>query len=253
MVLLLYLMHKQTAFLRTLEEFERESAAISQLNDNAAMITQQILFTGQLNKCIMAGTYKDGLWLVKSIDSYLKKYGDRLSLLEKLPLYYKVATLYFGDGNYHKCIEYLSYIISVKRNYPKGAPFSLKTFGKQLLDSFWALAAVIIVVVGVVGGLFTATESAAIAVIYSLIVSVFIYKGITWKGVWQSLEKCVDTLAIVMILIAMSAAFGNCLTLLHVPAKAAELITSITSNRIVIILLLNLILLVDFSVLLNRT
>ena len=101
----------------------------------------------------------------------------------------------------------------------------------------------VIVVVGVVGGLFTATESAAIAVIYSLFVSVFVYKGISWKGVWQSLEKCVETLAIVMILIAMSAAFGNCLTLLHVPAKAATLITSITSNPVVIILLLNVILL----------
>ncbi|MBQ5931555.1 MAG: hypothetical protein IIX00_04780 [Tidjanibacter sp.] len=110
----MYLMHKQTAFLRTLEEFERESQEISRLNDNAAMITQQILFTGQLNKCIMAGTYKDGLWLVKSIDSYLKKYGNRLTLHEKLPLYFKVATLYFGDGNYEKCIEYLSYIIAVK-------------------------------------------------------------------------------------------------------------------------------------------
>lgn len=136
-----------------------------------------------------------------------------------------------------------SYILSVKRNYPKGERFSLKTFGKQIVDSVWALAAVIIVVFGVVGGLFTATESAAIAVVYSLFVSVFVYKGLSWKGVWQSLEKCVDTLAIVMILIAMSAAFGNCLTLLHVPAKAATLITSISSNPVVVIILLNLILL----------
>ena len=136
-----------------------------------------------------------------------------------------------------------SYILSVKNNYPKGAKFSLKTFGKQIVDSVWALAAVIIVVFGVVGGFFTATESAAIAVVYSLFVSVFVYKGLSWKGVWQSLEKCVDTLAIVMILIAMSAAFGNCLTLLHVPAKAATLITSISSNPVVVIILLNLILL----------
>jgi len=136
-----------------------------------------------------------------------------------------------------------SYILSVKNNYPKGAKFSLKTFGKQIVDSVWALAAVIIVVFGVVGGLFTATESAAIAVVYSLFVSVFVYKGLSWKGVWQSLEKCVDTLAIVMILIAMSAAFGNCLTLLHVPAKAATLITSISSNPVVVIILLNMILL----------
>ncbi len=137
-----------------------------------------------------------------------------------------------------------SYIISVKRNYPKGEKFSIKNFVKQLGKSVWALLAVLIVVFGVVGGLFTATESAAIAVIYSLLVSVFIYKGLNWKGVWKSLDSCVETLAIVLILIAFSSAFGNCLTLLHVPAKAANMITSISSNPIVIALLLNLILLV---------
>ena len=137
-----------------------------------------------------------------------------------------------------------SYIISVKRNYPKGEKFSIGNFLRQLGTSFWALAAILIVVAGVVGGLFTATESAAIAVIYSLFVSVFIYKGLDWKGVWKSLESCIDTLAIVLILIAMSGAFGYCLTNLHVPAKAAALITGVSSSPIVIALLLNLILLV---------
>ena len=136
-----------------------------------------------------------------------------------------------------------SYILSVKRHYPKGERFSIVNFVKQLGKSIWALLAVLIVVVGVVGGVFTATESAAIAVIYSLLVSVFVYKGMNWKGVWKALDSCIETLAIVLILIAMSAAFGNCLTLLHVPAKEAELITSISSSPVVIILLLNLILL----------
>ena len=137
-----------------------------------------------------------------------------------------------------------SYIISVKRNYPKGQPFSLKVFIKQLLSSFWALAAILIVVVGVVGGMFTATESAAIAVLYSLFVSVFVYKGLNWKGVWKALDNCVSTLSIVLILIATSSLFGDCLTKLHVPDLAANAITSISSNPIIIALLLNLILLV---------
>ena len=137
-----------------------------------------------------------------------------------------------------------SYIISVKRNYPKGERFSIMHFVKQLGKSIWALLAVLIVVVGVVGGMFTATESAAIAVIYSLFVSVFIYKGLNWKGVWNALTSCIDTLAIVLILISISGAFGYCLTKLHVPAKAAMLITSVSSNPVVIALLLNLILLV---------
>lgn len=137
-----------------------------------------------------------------------------------------------------------SYIISKRRNYPKGEKFSLKNLGKQFVKSFWALAAVIIVVVGVVGGWFTATESAAVAVIYSLLVSVFIYKGLDWKGVWNVLEKCIDTLSIVLILISTSSIFGYCLTTLHVPSLAANAVIGLTNNPILIALLLNLILLV---------
>lgn len=137
-----------------------------------------------------------------------------------------------------------SYIISVKENYPKGSPFTIKGFIKQLGTSIWALAAVVIVVFGVVGGVFTATESAAIAVIYSLLVSVFVYKGLDWKGVWYALDECVNTLSIVLILIATSAVFGNCLTMLHVPDLAANAITSVTSNPYIIALLIDLIILV---------
>jgi len=137
-----------------------------------------------------------------------------------------------------------SYIISVRRKYPKGDKFSLINFIKQLAISFWALAAVIIVVFGVVFGFFTATESAAIAVIYSLLVSVFIYKGLDAKGVWKVLEQCVDTLAIVLILISTSSIFGFCLTRLHVPDLAAQSIIGLTKNPIILALLLNIILLV---------
>ena len=137
-----------------------------------------------------------------------------------------------------------SYIISKRRNYPKGEKFSLKNLAKQFLKSFWALAAVIIVVFGVVFGWFTATESAAIAVIYSLIVSVYIYKGLDWKGVWKVLESCVDTLAVVLILISTSSIFGYCLTMLHVPSLAANAVIGLTNNPILIALLLNVILLV---------
>ncbi len=137
-----------------------------------------------------------------------------------------------------------SYIISVKRNYPKGEKFSVKNLLRQFSVSFWALAAVLIVVVGVVGGIFTATESAAIAVIYSLIVSVFIYKGLDWKGVWKVLEVCVDTLSIVLILIATSSIFGFALTRLGVPTLAANAIINLTDNPILLAILLNIILLV---------
>ena len=107
-----------------------------------------------------------------------------------------------------------------------------------------SLGSILIVVVGVVMGAFTATESAAIAVVYSLFVSVYVYKGLNWKGVWNALNECVNTLAIVLILIATSTGFGYCLTLLHVPDLAAKAIMSVSDNPVVIALLINLILLV---------
>ena len=137
-----------------------------------------------------------------------------------------------------------SYIISKKRNYPKGDKFSFKVLLKQLSTSIWAILAVLIVVFGVIGGVFTATESAAIAVFYSLFVSVFIYKGLDWKGVWKELENCVNTLSIVLILISTSSIFGYCLTTLHVPDLAANLILGVSDNPYVIAILLNAILLV---------
>ncbi len=136
-----------------------------------------------------------------------------------------------------------SFIISKKRHYPKGDKFNLVNFIKQLFTSIWALAAILIVVVGVVVGVFTATESAAIAAVYSLIVSVFIYKGLDWKGVWRVIGDAVDILSIVLILIATSGAFGYCLSYLNVPALAANAIKGLTSNPILIALLIDLILL----------
>jgi tripartite ATP-independent transporter DctM subunit len=142
------------------------------------------------------------------------------------------------------CLMIGSYLISKKRKYPKGDKFSLKRLGKEFRTSIWALSAILIVVVGVVAGVFTATESAAIAVIYSLLVSIYVYKGITWKQVWKLIDSCIDTLSIVLILIATSNVFGYCLTTLHVPELAAKAITGVSNNPYVIALLLNLILLV---------
>lgn len=136
-----------------------------------------------------------------------------------------------------------TYIISVRHNYPKGDKFSIVNLFKQLLSSIWALGAILIVVVGVLLGWFTATESAAIAVFYSLIVSVYVYKGLDWKGVWNELGNAVETLSVVLILIATSSIFGYCLTTLHVPQKASDLLMSITDNPYLLRILINVILL----------
>lgn len=137
-----------------------------------------------------------------------------------------------------------SYIISVKRHYPKGEPFKFSRFLTCMKSSIWALLSVMIVVVGVVFGVFTVTESAAIAVIYSLLVGMFVYKEMSLKEVWKVLGECIDTLSIVLILCGTSSIFGYCLTYLHVPDLAANAIIGCSHNPVVIALLINLILLV---------
>ena len=138
----------------------------------------------------------------------------------------------------------ISYIISKKEGYPKGEPFSVKRFWNEFRTSIWALSSILIVVVGVVAGVFTATESAAIAVFYSLFVSLYVYRGMTWKGVWDALEQCIDTLSIVLILISTSSVFGYCLTMLHAPELASNAIMGVSDSPVVIAILLNIILLI---------
>ncbi len=136
------------------------------------------------------------------------------------------------------------FFIARAKNYPRGDKFNIVNILKHLWRSIGGLLAVLIVVVGVVAGYFTATEAAAIAVIYSMIVSLLIYRGTSLKGIWKIFGEAIETLSIVLILIATSGLFGYCLTLLNVPALAANAIMDVTTNKILLALLINLILLI---------
>lgn len=137
-----------------------------------------------------------------------------------------------------------SYVLSVKRNYPKGGPFNLKHALTTLKDAVWGLITVLIVVFGVVSGVFTATESAAMAVIWAMIVSALVYKELTFRQMWHVIERSLGTLAIVMILISTSQVFGWLLTYLRLPEMVANGILGLTNNPLVIMLILNVLMLV---------
>ena len=110
----LYLMRRYSLFCGALEAFEEESAALASIGTNADMLVSQILFTGHLNKCMMEGNFKEGLWLTKRIDSYLRRYGERLTTNERMVLDYKIGYTYFCDGNYEKCRTHLARVIAVR-------------------------------------------------------------------------------------------------------------------------------------------
>lgn len=109
-----YLMRRYDLFVATLSALEREGEVVGSLNENAVMIWQQIQFIGRLNRSLMEGTFKEGLWITRNIDSYLKNYSKYLTVHERMEIHYKIALLYFGDGNYARCMEYLGYIIGVR-------------------------------------------------------------------------------------------------------------------------------------------
>ena len=136
-----------------------------------------------------------------------------------------------------------SYIVSRVKNYPVGDKFNVKT----LLKNFWSaglgLGTVLIVVFGVIAGIFTATESAAIACAYAFIITFFVYRQIPLSEIVPILTRSMKTLGIVMILIGTSTAFGWLLAYLKVPALIAQAIFSFSKDPVVVLLIINLFLL----------
>lgn len=136
------------------------------------------------------------------------------------------------------------YYLSVKRNYPKGTPFTLKNLWAAIRKSIWGLGTVIIVVVGVVMGVFTATESAAIACVYALVVSMAGYREMNGKDLFGVVKSSVKTLSTVLVLIAASGPFGFCITYLKIPEMVVNGMLGLTDSKFLILLMINLIILV---------
>jgi C4-dicarboxylate transporter DctM subunit len=137
----------------------------------------------------------------------------------------------------------VAYVISRKRNYPKEKVKSVKDFFIGLKDALLALLMPAIIMGGILGGIFTPTEAAVVAVVYAFIVSFFIYREIRWKDLPKVLIDSVVTTSILMLVIANSAIFGWILANQQVPQAVAQIFLSVSNNKWVILLLLNIFLL----------
>jgi len=136
-----------------------------------------------------------------------------------------------------------TYFISVKRNYPVSDKFDFKKAIISFGDAFLGLVTVLIVVVGVVGGVFTATEAAAVACIYAFIITFFVYREISIKEFPGILMKAIKTISIIMVLIGTSSAFGWLLAYLRGPKLIYDIILGVSTNKVVVLLIINIILL----------
>lgn len=137
-----------------------------------------------------------------------------------------------------------SYYYSKKMNIPVTGKFNLIACIKSLGRAIWGLLAVLIVVVGVITGVFTTTESAACAVVWSLVVGLFIYKGFKLRDIPNIFHNVTMTLGKVLILIGVSGSFTYLLTYLKVPTMVSTALFNLTDNKIVILIMLNILMLV---------
>ena len=136
------------------------------------------------------------------------------------------------------------YFIAKKRNYPRTAPPKLRDYLLYLTKSIWAMLTPVILLVGIYTGIMTPTEAAAIAAFYGLIVGLFLYKEMDFKCLINSCIESCETSAVIIVLMAMATLFGNIMTIEDVPGTVARAILSFSENKIVILMLINVLLLI---------
>ena len=137
----------------------------------------------------------------------------------------------------------ISYYLAVKRQYPKEAPVGLRETFFRLMDGFLGLMTAVIIMGGVLTGIFTATESSAVAVAYAFLIAVCVYRELDRKKLMVVLFESLKTIAIVAALITTSSAFGYMMARLNVPQLATNSLVHLTDNRYVVFLIVNGILL----------
>ncbi len=141
------------------------------------------------------------------------------------------------------CLAIYCLYVARKRNFPKGRVIPLREALRICGDALWGLMTMVIILGGIMSGVFTATESASIAVVWAFFVTMFVYRDYKWRDLPKLMHRTVKTVCIVMILIGFAASFGYIMTLMQIPLKITAAMTSLSDNRYVILGLINLMLL----------
>lgn len=137
----------------------------------------------------------------------------------------------------------VAYIISVKRQYPKNEKQPLSVVIKTFFSAFWALMLTVIILWGILGGFFTPTEASIVASLYAFIVGKFIYRELQWNQIPKIILDTMKTSAAIMMLVGFAATFGWILASEQIPQLVAKFILSISEEKIVVLILINLLLL----------
>jgi tripartite ATP-independent transporter DctM subunit len=136
-----------------------------------------------------------------------------------------------------------AWLVAVKRGYPKGRFPGWRPFARSVVYAVPGLMTAIIIMGGILSGIFTPTESSAIAVIYTIVIGALVYRTLGWSEFAAAAVQSVKTAAMVLLIIASATGFGFALAILEVPAQLAGAIGVITDHPILVLLIVNLILL----------
>jgi tripartite ATP-independent transporter DctM subunit len=133
--------------------------------------------------------------------------------------------------------------IARRQGFPRGEPVAPREALRISIDALWGLMTMVIIMGGILGGVFTATESASIACVYAFLVTMFVYRDYRWRDLDKLMHRTVRTVAIVMILIGFASGFGYLMALMQLPAQVTAFFTSLSQDKHVILLLINVMLL----------
>jgi tripartite ATP-independent transporter DctM subunit len=134
-------------------------------------------------------------------------------------------------------------IIAHRENFPKGEVVPLREALKIALDAVWGMITIVIILGGILTGVFTPTESAAVACVYAFFVTMFIYRDCKWSELPALIGRVVRTVGMVMIMIGFSIAFGYMMAIMQIPAKATAFFIAISSDKYTFLLWINILLL----------
>jgi tripartite ATP-independent transporter DctM subunit len=133
-------------------------------------------------------------------------------------------------------------LIAVKKNYPKSDRKPMIVIVKSFFQAFWALMMTLLILFGIIGGVFTPTEASIVAVIYAMGIGLWVYKDLTFKRIPEILLKSAKTTAALMVLVGFANLFAWIMTVEELPQQIASTLLQLTENKWLLLLLINLLL-----------
>jgi len=131
-----------------------------------------------------------------------------------------------------------------KRSYPRERAVPLREVPRIVLDALWGLVTIVIIMGGILSGVFTPTESAAVACVYAFLVTFLVYRDYKWRDLPHLIHRVVKTVAMVMMLIGFSVGFGYMMAIMQIPAKMTAFFLGVSDNPYVFLMLVNILLLI---------